>query len=98
MVKQLTREALETNGHSYLIKSRLNGDFWFGVKGWRGLIKKQDPWIANQCPCDRYPLLLSSTQLGSTLSNQRLIFLTTTQLVSQLLPTVRSQIILQLKH
>lgn len=86
------------NGHGYLVKSWLDSGLWFHVKGWRGFVEKQNPWIANQGPCNCYPLLLSSTQLSSTLSNQRPIFLTkNTQMLSQMLPNSKSQIILQIE-
>ena len=66
------------------------GDFWvlenlvegllylmlgLGVKGAGCLVKEEDLGLPDQCSSNRNPLLLSSRQLDSSLSNHRLITL-----------------------
>lgn len=58
-----------------LIQGRLNLCFAFSVQGWRGLVQQEDLGVANQGPSDGDPLLLSTTQLGPSVSNQGVEFL-----------------------
>lgn len=60
---------------THLIQGRLNHRFTLRVQRWGGLVQQEDLGVANQGPGDGDSLLLSTAQLGSSLSNQGVKFL-----------------------
>ena len=60
-----------------LVESGLHSGLTLRVQGGRGLIQQKDLGVTDQGPGDGNTLLLPSTQLGATLSNERLKLLST---------------------
>ena len=60
---------------THLIQGCLNHRFTLRVQCWGGLIQQEDLGVANQGPGNGDSLLLSTAQLGSSLSNQGVKFL-----------------------
>jgi len=82
LVKDVSRPATRsTCGHVittvciYLVKCGLDLSLTFSVECGRGFIQQQYLWVSHESSCYCNALLLSTTQLLSTLTNQCLVFL-----------------------